>query len=459
MYREGQTWGAGGSGLRAALRRGALLAQGLILVVALLLALVVPTEFARAAPVIHVRFDGDDTLCNGEYDAPASSAPNCAKETIQAGIDVVDPSGTVYVSAGTFNENINIGKDVTIQGSGANWTIIDGGGLSITVAINSGRTVEISHLTVQNGDWLWGGGIVLPESSQLTLSDCIVRDNTASGSGGGIHAPGTITIQRCTIEGNTSEALAGAAGGGIYLGHNDATIVDTTIRDNHADNGSVEGGGVYANVYSGATLTMKRVTIEGNTASNWGAGINISGQPSGTGSIYMGNVTITGNVSGAGPAGIFFAPVDTLTTLNNSVVAGNQIGSGTVGGISAYAPVLLANTIVAANDGDQCYNGIGTGWVSNGYNIDSGTTCGFTSAFDQSNTDPLLGTLQDNGGYVETLALLPGSPAIDTGDGATCYNMPVDGVDARGVARPIGTFCDIGPYEAPIWLFLPLIQR
>ena len=75
------------------------------------------------------------------------------------------------------------------------------------------------------------------------------------------------------------------------------------------------------------------------------------------------------------------------------------------------------------------------------------------------NTDPLLGPLADNGGYTETMELLPGSPALEVGHGLICTMTPVDSVDQRGVARPIGLGCDIGAYEAPMWLFLPLVMR
>ena len=79
--------------------------------------------------------------------------------------------------------------------------------------------------------------------------------------------------------------------------------------------------------------------------------------------------------------------------------------------------------------------------------------------------DPLLGTLQDNGGFVWTYALNAGSPAIDAGnpDPATCPST-----DARGVARPIdgdgdGTsLCDMGSYEYKYptsWLYLPLVGK
>ncbi|HVM57652.1 MAG TPA: DUF11 domain-containing protein, partial [Gaiellaceae bacterium] len=51
-----------------------------------------------------------------------------------------------------------------------------------------------------------------------------------------------------------------------------------------------------------------------------------------------------------------------------------------------------------------------------------------------------LGTLAANGGPTKTLALQPGSPAIDAGDGGAC-----PATDQRGVAR--SGVCDIGAYE------------
>ena len=59
------------------------------------------------------------------------------------------------------------------------------------------------------------------------------------------------------------------------------------------------------------------------------------------------------------------------------------------------------------------------------------------------NTDPLLGPLADNGGPTQTMALLPGSPAINAG-------VAVPGVttDQRGVTRPQGNATDIGAFES-----------
>lgn len=63
-----------------------------------------------------------------------------------------------------------------------------------------------------------------------------------------------------------------------------------------------------------------------------------------------------------------------------------------------------------------------------------------------------LGPLHDNGGPTFTLALLPGSPAIDHIPADDCTD--VDGnavtIDQRGVSRPQGPSCDIGAFEVGV---------
>jgi len=81
-----------------------------------------------------------------------------------------------------------------------------------------------------------------------------------------------------------------------------------------------------------------------------------------------------------------------------------------------------------------------------------GTSCGFALASDRR-ADPLLDTLANNGGLTSTMALIPGSPAIDAGDDAACAAPPVSGQDQRGASRSVGAgaHCDMGAYErAPL---------
>src|SRR5262249_56575096 len=58
--------------------------------------------------------------------------------------------------------------------------------------------------------------------------------------------------------------------------------------------------------------------------------------------------------------------------------------------------------------------------------------------------DPLLGPLQDNGGPTQTMALLPGSPAIDSGD-----NTDAPEWDQRGPGYPriVNGTIDRGAFE------------
>ena len=61
-----------------------------------------------------------------------------------------------------------------------------------------------------------------------------------------------------------------------------------------------------------------------------------------------------------------------------------------------------------------------------------------------------LGALATNGGPTQTIALDPGSVAIDAGLDAVCAAAPVGGKDQRGVTRPYGAHCDTGSYEAVV---------
>ncbi|HEX2995420.1 MAG TPA: choice-of-anchor Q domain-containing protein, partial [Anaerolineales bacterium] len=66
------------------------------------------------------------------------------------------------------------------------------------------------------------------------------------------------------------------------------------------------------------------------------------------------------------------------------------------------------------------------------------------------NTTPVLGTLQNNGGFTQTISLGASSSAIDTGTNTGCPDT-----DQHGVTRPQdgnddgSAICDIGAYEVP----------
>ena len=79
----------------------------------------------------------------------------------------------------------------------------------------------------------------------------------------------------------------------------------------------------------------------------------------------------------------------------------------------------------------------------------------------------MLRGLNYNGGQTLTIALLPGSAAIDTGNDSFCAaavgapDYGAGGTDQRGVPRPQGSHCDVGAFEYYLVqnFFLPLILR
>src|SRR5436309_665215 len=210
------------------------------------------------------------------------------------------------------------------------------------------------------------------------------------------------------------------------------SISGVTIRNGLAP-GTSDGGGIAT--VSGP-LTLRDVAFVGNSAGRNGGAIFVSG-----GSTVLTDVAVIGN--SAGDAGGIFMQSGVLT-LTNVTITANSAADG--GGIyRTIATVVLRNAIVANNTaGGNC----NTTMVSAGNNLDSGATCGLSGVGDLSNTDPLLGPLQNNGGQTDTHALTAGSPALDAGTNTGC-----PAADQRGVPRPFdgngdGTpTCDIGAYE------------
>src|SRR6516165_6935661 len=137
----------------------------------------------------------------------------------------------------------------------------------------------------------------------------------------------------------------------------------------------------------------------------------------------------------AGSDGIFN---DGTMNVTNSTFSRNSAGSG--GGIfgSTYGTVTARNVIVAVNTAASSPDIAGQ-VNSQGHNLIGDSTGG--SGYDptdlvgtgQNPIDPMLGPLADNGGPTQTIALLPGSPALNAGD-PTSWTCPTSGASCAAVA-------------------------
>jgi len=388
---------------------------------------------------------------------------------------------------------LNITRELKIEGPGAARITISGG--NRTRIFFATAPLTLSGLNLKNG--LGNGGALQVLRARASVAGCTFTDNAApNGQGGAVYNPSSpIEFSQCTFSGNT----ASLGFGGAFSGSPNAavTMTDCVFSKNSADWGgaifasaqltlvrcvftdnSIPTDGIGGAVYNGRPTLISGCVFTGNSTGNGGAGGALylsdgtirdslfannrvgSGYESQGGGIWtdgtlrIQNSTIANNTSGAlsQGAGIYN---DGVLILDNSTVSGNSAGTSAGGGgifNEDYdgAFVEIANTIIARNSAPDGPD-IGGTFFSRGYNV-IGNTQGNTGAAgnDFINVDPLLGPLQDNGGSTQTMALRPGSIAIDHGDPAfdpNSFNPPMV-TDQRGADRIIADGLDIGAYEA-----------
>ncbi|MCB0033065.1 MAG: hypothetical protein KDE51_03510, partial [Anaerolineales bacterium] len=137
-------------------------------------------------------------------------------------------------------------------------------------------------------------------------------------------------------------------------------------------------------------------------------------------------------------------------TLNYTTIASNtaSLNGQNIALSDLNTSLAFNSSLIAHNSGTNCYITAGT-IIDNGYNLDSGTSCGLTQTTSITNTNPLLEPLVDNGGDTETHALLSNSAALNhIPNGTNSCGTEVT-ADQRGIIRPQESSCEIGAYEAP----------
>lgn len=353
------------------------------------------------------------------------------------GFEAVNNSGTIDGASFILNRVTGVG------------TSFDEGGGAIAVlstVMGSNAQVTLRNLFVSENTAPSAGGIASVDT-RLTIEDSTISGNEATGpllgSAGGIGAvanePGVgVSIFNSSILNNTAVLQAG----GIGAIDANLSLADSVVDGNVASTGRAGGIGL-TTVGTGIepVLQTNAVTISNNEASGDGGGIGVDGVD-----FFLLNTTISGNRSLAGNGGgiaLVNANPSIGPEIQFSTIASNQAVAGSNLALQ-NSDLRLQATLIADGTGV----GIGSSFVSLGGNLDQNGTLGLSGPGDLSGVDPLLGPLQDNGGPVPTHALLPGSPAIDTGPASVVTE------DARGVTRPQdgdgvgGAAFDIGAFEA-----------
>jgi hypothetical protein len=226
-------------------------------------------------------------------------------------------------------------------------------GMNMTVTIDGGG----NKITIDGGDA--SRLFQVNSNGDLTLKGLTLENGYAEGNGGAVLSFGKqLTIENSTLAYN----YAAGNGGAIWSGF--TTLTNSTVTDNGAGG---NGGAIWIGNYS--LLRLNRATVSGNAATGTAGGVFFDG--------YNGSSLIW---------------YDSILADNSAGSYGDCYANGFY-----YAPVALYSILGPYRCG-----------IENNY---AGSTGNIEDV-----SDPILGTLGNNGGPTPTMLPLLGSPAIHKGN-------------------------------------------
>jgi hypothetical protein len=313
-----------------------------------------------------------------------------ALKSISAALAKAVDGSTIHIAAGTYTTTYETfpltipSSGITLRGTNRASTVINANASSRVLSISGKTGVRIEGLSFTNGYVAGNGAGISSINSAVLVTNCTVSGNRTSGVG----------VNRDGI--------------GVYISGGAFEMVDGELIGNrYTENVVYQGGGLYA---SGANVTLRRVTVAGNTTlCNWdcsGAGVFLS-----SGQANISECTFTSNgIELASPGqthsgGAIYASAVNPLLLTNCLFTGNYaLGSIRKGGVMYLGGAGLSARIVdcvvsnnaTANSSDDIYiestgtvmidRTIITGGVTNGIHMVSAGTLTLTNSLVHSYT-------------------------------------------------------------------------
>lgn len=358
-------------------------------------------DFAEGGAIYS--YHGSVSVTNSTITGNSTSGANAHGGAIFAYSRVHSTGGPVLVSNSTISGN-------STTGTGSR-----GGAIYF-----NGDMPTISHSTFSGNSTAGAsadGGAIFMVNGEVKVNQSTFSENSTAGidADGGAIATSTINggvmVSQSTFSANSTTAAGGASGGAIY--GMIVTVSQSTLSGNFTTGTDADGGAIYG---LESELMVSQSTLTGNHA----------------------------NLSAGGAIATSSGMVD--FTIQNSIVAGNT-DDGTALDVRKplSSTLTVSNSLIGRNNG----TGLAATGVTPGAN---GNLIG--GATDGTKINPLLAPLANNGGPVQTHALLTGSPALNRGSNALAVDVTVNGTpaltsDQRGlpIARIVNTTVDMGAYE------------
>ncbi|PQP35010.1 hypothetical protein C6A37_04745, partial [Desulfobacteraceae bacterium SEEP-SAG9] len=289
------------------------------------------------------------------YAAPtASGTGDCSSPAdacdFQIALDTAAGNGeddTIHLAAGSYDASTATftyqPKDpenyaLTLEGTGTDNTVLDGGGTNQNLNIetsdlfyDSNSHISIKGMTFRNGNAYIGavsnrgGGVhVRTDSANITLKDSKFSENSAYWEGGGVDVytvNGTVSLTNNIFSGNSAYFYGG--GTSSYSQNGSVIFTDNTFKENSIED---YGGGAKVFSYRGM-VTITNNSFSGNSANIHGGGVEVS---STIGTINLTNNTFTENFARyyGGGAHIYLYSEGTVTLTNNTFSRNYTDGEG-----------------------------------------------------------------------------------------------------------------------------------
>jgi alpha-tubulin suppressor-like RCC1 family protein len=278
--------------------------------------------------------------------------------TIQAAIDSVpaDAARTISVAEGVYNESFALnGKNVVVRGAPNGGTILDGTGLTTSIARFSGgepATAGVENLVFRNGAV---GSQIFPKA-QFRVGGALYGANSSA------------FIRNCRFEANTSDF-----GGAVYVFRSTIAVDGCNFTNNLGRN---EGGGLMLYESSG---TVSNTTFTANAAAPFGTGaasaFKAVGARTAGGVVRLESCDITGGVGGVGASAVEFFDNAGVGIVGSLVVTDTRIAGNTAGGNSGGLRMIGAQSACVLSGGTEICGNSGRN-VSGPFLIDgSATVC------------------------------------------------------------------------------------
>jgi hypothetical protein len=394
--------------------------------------------------------------------------------------------GVFVISSGVEIDNLTVSEGSSLLGG----CIYNSGNTTLNYVVVS----QCGNQNTQLGGGIFNGGIMLIVHS--TIDNNVAGFSGEVGKGGGIYnttelgvsdggslqilfsdiranrAVGAQPGQPCAFDAS-GRPLPCGLGGGIYNRSGDVSIQSTTVENNDAS----AGGAVNDGDEGGSTLSLSNCTVSGNSSNYLGAAIAAGGGDS---------VVITSSTIANSTFDLDNLEPDDLTTIydntgkeliiTNSTIAGNAgngisvaatpakiafttIAHNSASGINGFFNVYVSppvnatvlNSVLSDNQPNCSFNPQGLGSLGHNFSDDASCAGALNQSSDRNGVPVGLDPagLGNNGGPTQTVALEPGSMAINAVPLSFCTNGAGQAVrtDQRGDPRPVSTGCDAGAFE------------